>query len=130
MPKSDFFRLKTIIHYYLFAMDPEGFPEEIRNFLFECGIDERRVESLKFNVVNSFTNARNIADLISSRFPKLLAVTAIEDASSSALRLENWKKLNKTLTTLRSELNDEKLMKFVTKKITKEEIFNFLLNVR
>jgi hypothetical protein len=102
------------------------YPEDILEFLQQSGFDERRIDVLKANVVTSFSNPKNIADIITFRYPRLLHHSVIRDANSSSLRLENWRLLNKTLSTLRCELNEDRIISLGNKRCSKDDIFALL----
>lgn len=102
------------------------YPEDIIDFLYQSGFDDRRIDVLKANIITSFSNPKTIADIISYRYPRLLHHSIIRDANSSSMRLEYWRLLNKTLSVMRCELSDDRIINLGNKRCTKEEIFSLL----
>ena len=101
-------------------------PEDIYSFMIDAGIEERRMEIFRRNVIHSFTNPSLIAEIIHHRYPKLVLMHQYLDGNSIQTRLANWRVLNGTLSKLRCNFLDEEIPQVAARSLSKDQLFVFL----
>ena len=104
--------------------------EELVSFLSQYGIEQRRIDMMRFNIVNSLSDPRIIGEIIQIRYPKILPSRSITEGNSTTIRLGNWELLNLSLKTLRCELTADQLSYIANKRMPKEELISFYLLLR
>lgn len=105
-------------------------PEDIYIFLFQSGIDERRMDIYKRNFINNFTSPNIIAEIIHNKYPKLVLMHHFIDGNSAKTRMDNWKVLNKILAKLRCNFLDSEIDKLVNRSVKKDELYTFMRFLR
>jgi hypothetical protein len=96
----------------------------LEDILLRSGFDERRVNIVKFSIVNSFSNGKVIAEIVHFHLPKIVHFAQVLDETSRTKKLENWNILKPALQKLNLPLKDSQIAKIVDREWPKEDLIN------
>lgn len=111
-------------------LQPMSIPEDIVHFLESCSLGGR-VSLLRKNLVYNFSDGILIAEIIHSKFPKIVPIHSFLDISNAEGRISNWKLLNdKVLYHFDINMSDYEIDAVIRRVVTKEKIIAFFRLIR
>lgn len=97
--------------------------DDLVELLMSSGFDQRRINIIKNNLVNAFSNGRIVAEIISHHSPRTINLSQYVDEVSVRRRSENWKMLKNVLSSLGMSISNIEIEDFINRRITKREAF-------
>ena len=105
-------------------------PEDVVHFLESCSL-QNRVSLLRKNLVYNFSDGILIAEIIHSKFPKIVPIHSFLEISNAEGRISNWKLLNdKVLYHFDINLSEFEIDAVIRRVISKEKIIAFFRLIR
>ena len=100
------------------------------HFLESCSL-ENRVSLLRKNLVYNFSDGILIAEIIHSKFPKIVPIHSFLEISNAEGRISNWNLLNdKVLYHFDINLSEFEIDAVIRRVISKEKIIAFFRLIR